>query len=113
VLVSALIGGSWETQVTAVITPRSGRSRSIINEKKRSLRSGDACGSPWSDTVIERLADGDPEAQGRVLTACWCETHGAGYCAAIVDGQRKREDAKSLGAALQARQMRDALRAKA
>jgi class 3 adenylate cyclase len=67
----------------------------------------------WSDTVIDRLPHGDPEAQGRVLSACWCDTHGAQYCAAVLSGQRKREDTKSLSLAVQASQMRDALRAKA
>jgi class 3 adenylate cyclase len=67
----------------------------------------------WSDTVIERLPDGDPEAQGRLLTACWCATHGAQYCAEVLSGHRHRDDAKSLRAALQTSQMRNALRAKA
>ena len=67
----------------------------------------------WADTEIERLPDGDPEAQGRLLTACWCDTHGAEYCAAILDGKRQREDAKALRTALQASQMRTAIRTKA
>jgi len=69
--------------------------------------------SIWADIQIDRLPDGDPEAQGRVLSACWCGTHGAEYCAAILDGQRQRDDAKSLRAALQASQMSNAIRAKA
>lgn len=67
----------------------------------------------WADTDIDRLPEDDPEAQGRVLTACWCDTHGAEYCAAVLDGKRQRDDAKSLRAAVQASQMRDAIRAKA
>lgn len=67
----------------------------------------------WADTEIERLPDGDPEAQGRLLTACWCDTHGAEYCAAVLDGKRQREDAKALRTALQASQMRTAIRTKA
>lgn len=67
----------------------------------------------WADTVIERLPDGDVEAQGRVLTACWCDTHGEEYCAAILEGKRKRDDTKALQMSLQASQMRGALRAKA
>jgi class 3 adenylate cyclase len=67
----------------------------------------------WADAVIERLPDGDIEAQGRVLTASWCDTHGEDYCAAVLEGKRKRDDTKSLQASLQANQMRGALRAKA
>lgn len=67
----------------------------------------------WADTVIERLPDGDVEAQGRVLTACWCDTHGEEYCAAVLEGKRKRDDTKALQVSLQASQMRGALRAKA
>jgi class 3 adenylate cyclase len=67
----------------------------------------------WADTEIERLPDGDPEAQGRLLTACWCHTHGEEYCAAVLDGKRKREDAEALRTALQASQMRTAIRTKA
>jgi class 3 adenylate cyclase len=67
----------------------------------------------WADTEIERLPDGDPEAQGRLLTACWCDTHGAEYCSAVLDGKRQREDAKALRTALQASQMRTAIRTKA
>lgn len=67
----------------------------------------------WADTVIERLPDGDIEAQGRVLTASWCDTHGEDYCAAVLEGKRKRDDTKNLQASLQASQMRGALRAKA
>jgi hypothetical protein len=58
--------------------------------------------SIWADTEIDRLPDGDPEAQGRVLTACWCDTHGAEYCATILDGKRERDDAKPLKAAMRA-----------
>lgn len=67
----------------------------------------------WTDTEIERLPDGDPEAQGRLLSACWCDTHGAEYCAAVLDGTRQREDAKTLRTALVASQMRTAIRTKA
>ncbi len=64
----------------------------------------------WTDTEIERLPDGDPEAQGRLLTACWCDVHGAAYCAAVLAGQRRREDANVLHKALAASQMRTASR---
>ncbi len=67
----------------------------------------------WADAEIKRLPDGDPEAQGRLLSACWCETHGEEYCAAVLDGMRQREDSKSLRTTLVASQMRTAIRTKA
>ena len=67
----------------------------------------------WQDVEIERLPEGDPEAQGRVLSACWCDVHGAEYCAAVMDGERHRDDATQLRTALQSSQMREAVRAKA
>lgn len=67
----------------------------------------------WTDTEIERLPDGDPEAQGRLLTACWCKIHGAEYCAAVLAGKRHREDANDVRKALLAGQMRTAIRSKA
>jgi class 3 adenylate cyclase len=67
----------------------------------------------WVDTEIERLPDGDPEAQGRLLTACWCKIHGAEYCAAVLAGERRREDANDVRKALLASQMRTAVRSKA
>lgn len=69
--------------------------------------------SIWSDTEIERLPEGDPEAQGRLLTACWCAVHGEEYCTAVLAGQRHRDDANPVRKALQASQMRTAIRRKA
>lgn len=67
----------------------------------------------WANADIDRLPDGDPEAKGRVLTACWCSTHGGEYCESILAGQRRRDDVEPLRTALQLSQMRDAIRAKA
>ncbi|SRR5712691_3300175 len=67
----------------------------------------------WNDTEIERLPDGDPEAQGRALTAAWCSVHGDEYCAAVLAGKRHRGDADNLRKALAASQMRIAIRLKA
>lgn len=67
----------------------------------------------WGDTKIERLPEGDPEAQGRVLTSRWCPSHGAEYCKAVLAGSRRRDDVDALRIALQLNQMRDAIRAKA
>src|SRR6266700_6235177 len=54
----------------------------------------------WEDTEIERLPDGDPEAQGRALTAAWCRVHGEEYCAAVLEGKRNRGDVGELRKAL-------------
>ncbi|MYR07766.1 hypothetical protein GTV32_16300 [Gordonia sp. SID5947] len=67
----------------------------------------------WSDTEIKRLPDDDPEAQGRLLSADWCTTHGDEYCAAVLAGDRSRNDANDLRKDLVASQMRTAIRAKA
>ena len=67
----------------------------------------------WEDTEITRLPDGDPEAQGRALTAAWCGVHGEEYCAAVLEGKRSRRDVDQLRKALAASQMRNAIRLKA
>lgn len=86
-------------------------------EKNDYLAVSCPCGGPglniWADTEIKRLPDGDPEAQGRVLSACWCDTHGAEYCAAVLAGDRRREDVKELRAEVQLSQMSTAIREKA
>jgi len=89
-----------------------------VVEKNDYLAVSCPCGSGpslniWVDTEIERLPDGDPDAQGRLLSACWCGVHGEEYCAAVMAGKRQREDANHLHAALIASQMRTAIRNKA
>jgi class 3 adenylate cyclase len=69
--------------------------------------------SIWEDTEIERLPDGDPEAQGRSLSAFWCDVHGEAYCAAVLAGRRNRNDVENLRKGLEMSQMRDAIRRKA
>lgn len=67
----------------------------------------------WQDTLIDRLPDGDPEAQGRTLVAAWCAIHGDSYCDMIMAGNRRRDDVNDLRKALQMSQMREAIRKKA
>ena len=67
----------------------------------------------WTDTEIDRLPDGDPEAQGRLLASYWCEVHGEEYCAAVLAGKRHRQDANDLRKALVASQVHTAIRRKA
>jgi class 3 adenylate cyclase len=61
----------------------------------------------WTDVEIERLAEGNPERPGRLLTAMWCETHGSEYCAAVLSGQRVRDDVADLAKLALASQMKD------
>lgn len=59
---------------------------------------GDGSSSPsplWDDTEIQKLPAEDPDRQGRVLTASWCETHGEDYCAAVLAGKTIRPEVKS------------------
>lgn len=50
----------------------------------------------WRDVEIDRLPDGDPEGQGRLLVAGWCKSHGAGYCDAVLNGHKKRDDVDDI-----------------
>jgi class 3 adenylate cyclase len=67
----------------------------------------------WADTEIERLPDGDPDAQARLLKSYWCPVHREEYCAAILDGKKRRADANDVRDAAQASQMHTAIRKKA
>jgi class 3 adenylate cyclase len=67
----------------------------------------------WSDTEIDRLPEGDPDAQGRLLRSYWCPVHRKEYCTAVLEGKRRREDANGVREALLASQMRTAIRSKA
>jgi class 3 adenylate cyclase len=87
-------------------------------EKNDFLAVSCPCGSGpslgiWSDTEIDRIPEGDPEAQGRALSASWCDVHGSDYCDAVMSGKNKRDDTANLRQALDLSQMRTAIRAKA
>lgn len=87
-------------------------------EKNDYLAVSCPCGSGpsldiWNDTEIDRLPEGDPEAQGRALSATWCGVHGADYCDAVMSGESKRDDVGDLRKALGLSQMRTAIRVKA
>lgn len=69
--------------------------------------------SLWSDVTIDRLPDGDPESEGRLLTSSWCATHGEEFCGAVLAGEKKRDDVTHLRESLMMSQFRDALRWKA
>ncbi len=89
-----------------------------VVEKNDYLAASCPCGNGPSlsirgDTVIERLPDSDPEAQGRVLNVGWCDTHGPEYCAAVLAGSKRRPEVDHLRTALLQCQMRGAIRSKA
>ncbi|MFD3405247.1 hypothetical protein ACFWUU_31465 [Kribbella sp. NPDC058693] len=79
-----------------------------------------SCGCPdgpstgiWKNVEIPNLPDDEPEAQGRLLEAGWCETHGDEFCNAVLSGLRKREGVDQLRAAVQMSQFESAVAAKA
>ncbi|GAA0613208.1 hypothetical protein HPO96_23235 [Kribbella sandramycini] len=79
-----------------------------------------SCGCPdgpstgiWENTEIENLPEDEPEAQGRLLKAGWCDTHGDEFCNAIMSGLRKREGLDYLRAVVQRSQFESAIAAKA
>jgi class 3 adenylate cyclase len=47
----------------------------------------------WSDKEIEKLPEGEPERQGRMLSAAWCKVHGKEFCDAVMNGKKIREEA--------------------
>lgn len=66
--------------------------------------------SIWKDVTIGRLADDDPEREGRCLISQWCTTHGAEYCEAVLTGKKKRSDITDQLHKVNARQMELAVR---
>jgi class 3 adenylate cyclase len=64
--------------------------------------------SIWEDFTIDRLPEGDPDAVGRVLSATWCDVHGADYCTAVLAGKKKRDDASEARLALTKSRMENA-----
>lgn len=55
-----------------------------------------SCGCPsgvalplWFDTQVEKLGK---HASCKILRTGWCRTHGDEFCAAILNGKRKRDD---------------------
>ncbi len=67
----------------------------------------------WEDVTIERLPSDDPERYGRLLCSTWCVNHGAEFCAAILNGQTKRNNVDNVRAKVAKSQMENALRLKA
>lgn len=76
-----------------------------------------SCGCPdgtpaplWENVVIDRLPDDDPDAQGRMLPATWCDRHGATFCDAVLEGKRVRADAADVRKSVLKSQMDEAIR---
>jgi class 3 adenylate cyclase len=66
-------------------------------------------GGIWADHHIDRLPDSDPDAEGRILTSQWCSIHGGDYCAAILRGDKTRDDVDHLKAVRLSQQMKNAM----
>lgn len=64
----------------------------------------------WSDVVIDKIHEGDGERAGRKLTSMWCGIHGPEYCAAVLDGETTRPEARALVASLVKKQRADIFR---
>ncbi|MEV1198637.1 hypothetical protein [Microbispora rosea] len=50
----------------------------------------------WTDTVIEKIPDGQVDRDGKLLRSTWCDIHGQEYCDAILAGSKRRADAVAL-----------------
>lgn len=76
-----------------------------------------ACGEPsptiWQDATIERLRETEAEREGHLLTATWCAVHGAEYCAAVLDGRKRRSDVTDQRIKENQRIMQNAIRLRA
>lgn len=64
----------------------------------------------WEDVTIEKLTHDEDEAAGRLLRAMWCTTCRDEFCAAILDGETKREDADDVRDRVRKSQHASALR---
>lgn len=69
-------------------------------------------GDIWKEFAIDRLPEGDKEADGRRLTTQWCKIHGEEYCNAILDGKKTRSSTASLRSTLLTAQLKESLRLK-
>jgi class 3 adenylate cyclase len=74
-----------------------------------------SCGTPtelWESVSIDKLPEGEPDADGRLLRAAWCSIHGAEFCEAVLAGKSKRPEAVEPVRKMQSALMADVLRAK-
>lgn len=107
---AAQFAGRHELVVTGSIWDRIGKNDFVAF----SCACGDGPSSTiWSDTTIDRLPDGDPDAYGRKLTSKWCGIHGADYCDSILMGKSRRDDTIVQRRALDVSLQKDPVRAKA
>ncbi len=67
----------------------------------------------WQDVTIEKVPESDGDREGKLLTSYWCATHGAEYCQAILDGQKRRDDVTDQRTTAIQQEMRRAIRFKA
>lgn len=52
--------------------------------------------SLWKDADIDKLPEDSQERPGKRLTTQWCVNCGPGFAAAVLDGQRRRDDVGDL-----------------
>jgi class 3 adenylate cyclase len=74
---------------------------------------GGPSNSIWQDIEITQLPDEEASRYGRKLTSHWCDECGAEFCAAVLDGKRKRDDVRQARSQMEARLRESALRQKA
>lgn len=67
----------------------------------------------WKDVKVDKLPEGEPDAEGRKLASTWCALHGGDYCEKIMAGSKKRDDVAHLRYGLELSQMRDPIRKRA
>lgn len=63
----------------------------------------------WQVATIDRLPEGEEDRDGRVVRSMWCQHHGAEFCAAVLAGQRRRDDAVELRRGGDMTRMKDAV----
>lgn len=46
----------------------------------------------WQDVTINKIPDNDADREGKLLTSTWCDNCGPTFCAAILAGNKNRND---------------------
>ncbi|SCG13990.1 hypothetical protein GA0070610_0182 [Micromonospora echinofusca] len=76
-----------------------------------------SCSNPnpdlWSNITIEKIPDGDGDREGKRLTSSWCDVHGPEYCAAVLEGKKRRADVTTQRTSALAAEMKSWVRNKA
>lgn len=70
---------------------------------------GGPSSSLWDNVTVDKIPAANAERQGRILTQTWCSIHGDEYVAAILNGEKNREDVADARAALKKKLFANAL----